>query len=362
MTAGRWMCDMLGLLLRLALLGFLWNAFFLNAQAYGASSAAEFIDVHNHLHGIYSAGPRMFDYDFEGAARVALQRMQEAGIKRMYIMPPPISLNHPAGYDFENFLNTVKKYSGRFSFLGGGGTLNVMIQQAVHEDRTTETMKRRLEKRALEILSKGALGFGELTAEHVSLAPDHPYESAPPDHPLFLLLADIAASHDVPIDIHMEAVPEDMPLPSGLSPFQNPKILKANISAFERLLSHNRKAKIIWAHVGWCQTGRRTHALCAELLERHPNLYMSFKIGPDSRPETRPMEKGIGPKGEWLDLILRFPDRFIIGSDQFYVTPRSSKRFPEHLRATTVFLSLLPPEIVHKLAIENPKRIFTRDR
>jgi hypothetical protein len=304
----------------------------------------------------------MFDYDFEGAARIALQRMKEAGTKRMYIMPPPISLHHPAGYDFEDFLKTVKKYSDRFSFLGGGGTLNVMIQKAVHEGSTTEEMKSRFEKRAIEILSKGAVGFGELTAEHVSLASDHPYESAPPDHPLFLLLADIAASHDVPIDIHMEAVPEDMDLPSGLSSRQNPKILKANISALERLLSHNRKARIIWSHAGWCQTGRRAPALCAELLERHPNLYMSFKIGPDSRAETRPMEKGTGLKREWLDLILRFQDRFVIGSDQFYVTPRSNKRFPEHLKATTVFLSLLPSEIAHKLATENPRRIFTRDR
>lgn len=55
----------------------------------------------------------------------------------------------------------------------------------------------------------------------------------------------------MPIDIHMEAVPDDMPLPLGLNPSHNPGILKANISAFERLLSHNRKAKIIWAHAGW---------------------------------------------------------------------------------------------------------------
>jgi len=280
-------------------LSLLLNPFFLKAKAYGESSTVEFIDVHNHLHGIYGAGPGMFDYDFEGAARVALQRMKEAGIKRMYIMPPPISPNHPAGYDFENFLKIVKRYPDRLSFLGGGGTLNVLIQKAVCEGSTTEEMKSRFEKRALEIVSKGALGFAELTAEHVSLAPDHPYESAPPDYPLFLLLADIAAGHAMVIDIHMEAVPEDMPLPSGLSPSQNPKILKANISTFERLLSHNRKAKIIWAHAGWCQTGRRTPALCAELLERHPNLYMSFKIGPDSRPETRPMERGMGLKREW---------------------------------------------------------------
>ena len=38
----------------------------------------------------------------------------------------------------------------------------------------------------------------------------------PPDHPLYLLLADIAAQHGVPIDLHMEAVPADDAFARGL--------------------------------------------------------------------------------------------------------------------------------------------------
>ncbi len=30
----------------------------------------------------------------------------------------------------------------------------------------------------------------------------------PPDHPLFLVLAEVAAKYGIPIDLHMEAVPE----------------------------------------------------------------------------------------------------------------------------------------------------------
>ena len=65
----------------------------------------------------------------------------------------------------------------------------------------------------------GAAGFGEMAAEHFSGGT--PYQFAPPDHPLFLLLADIAARHDVPIDQHMNAVPRDGPSAGFVLAFQS---------------------------------------------------------------------------------------------------------------------------------------------
>ncbi|OGP65971.1 MAG: hypothetical protein A2170_05110 [Deltaproteobacteria bacterium RBG_13_53_10] len=328
-----------------------------------STEAVGFIDTHNHLHGQYGSHPGIRQSDYEGAARVALDAMRRLGIKRMYIMPPPFSPDQPGRYTFEEMVFIVRKYPDRFAFLGGGGTLNVMIQEAVQTGKTAERLKNRFEKKALEILSKGAVGFGELTAEHFSLGADHPYESAPPDHPLFLLLSDIAAQRGVPIDIHMEAIPEDMPLPDvrRLHSPRNPQVLRANIAAFERLLSHNRNSKIIWAHVGWCNTGFRTAALCAELFERHPNLYMSFKIRPDSMVETRPFTEEGRIKSEWRNLILKYPERFVIGNDHFYTTPRSTAQIGPPLRegkgAERLF-DFLPPEIGRKIGHENPLRIF----
>jgi len=326
-----------------------------------------FIDAHNHLVGRYVSRPGTHEMDYEGAARVALDAMNRLGIKKMFIMPPPFSPNHPNRYTFEDLIGIVKKYPGRFAFLGGGGTLNVIIQEAVHEGTTSQRLKSRFEKTAMEILSRGAMGFGELTAEHFSLNIDHPYESAPPDHPLFLLLSDIAARHGVPIDIHMEAIPEDMPLPKirRLESPHNPRVLRANIPAFERLLVHNRSTKIIWDHVGWCNTGRRTAALCAELLGRHPNLYMSFKISRDSMSETRPLTEDLQIKDEWLNLINGYPERFLIGSDRFYVVPRANLQIgppkregegPERL------LVLLPMELARKVGYENTIRIFKLEK
>ena len=160
----------------------------------------------------------------------------------------------------------------------------------------------------------------------------------------------------------MEAVPRDMPLPDRTAlrrSGRNPPVLQENLTAFERLLAHNRGVKIIWAHAGWCNTGERTAGLCRELLSRHPNLFMSFKLSPDSVPETRPLspdQTAIRP--EWLALIRDFPDRFFIGTDQFYVRPGGRTIGPQKTEATRTLMDLLPPDLARKVGVENPQRLF----
>ena len=198
----------------------------------------------------------------------------------------PHSPENEHAFDLSAFLKAVRGHRDRFAFLAGGESLNVMIQRAVKRGKTRPQDRAAFAQRAKELLALGALGFGELTAEHFSMSERHIYESAPPDHPLFLLLADIAARHRVPIDIHMEALPEDLPKPARLTSSRNPPVFKANIAAFERLLAHNRKAAIIWSHAGWDNSGQRTRRLMRALLGRHPNPYTSLQVGGDSLGET----------------------------------------------------------------------------
>ena len=131
-----------------------------------------------------------------------------------------------------------------------------MIQKAAGSREVDAALREEFTRRAEEIVKKGARGFGEVTALHLALGPRHPYQGAPPDHPLFLLLADLAARVNLPVDFHMEAVPQDMPIPERLAMPQNPKVLPANLKAFKRLLAHNPQARIIWAHAGWDNTRR----------------------------------------------------------------------------------------------------------
>lgn len=310
------------------------------------------IDVHDHLVGRTSN-------DFKQSIREALSQMNQHGVKKMFIMPPPFYPEHPALYQYSEFLDVIRKHSDRFAFLGGGGILNVMIQQALKNGKVDATMKRTFTRKAEKIIKDGAIGFGEMTTEHLCLGPRHNHQEAPPDHPLFLLLADIAASHDIPIDIHMEAVPKKMKVPEHLSRFSaNPRILTPNIEAFERLLKHNKKAKIVWSHCGWDNTSKRTVELDRMLLEKHPNLYVSFKICyKDSTSDYQPIDKHGEFKQKWLDLLKDFPDRFMIGSDQFFERSRQ-KKFPPSFKETQDILSLLPDDLARKIGYENAIKIF----
>ena len=321
-----------------------------------------YIDCHNHIFAGPSFGGRNIP-NYPGAVRSAIRKMDELGIDKMIVMPPPISPENSGIFSLEDLVEAIQGHPGRFEYVAGGESLNVMIHQSADDRNIDGKIMEKFREKALDILKKGAVGFGEFAVEHFSFNIDHPYESVRADHPLFLMLADIAAEQGVPIDIHMEAVPKDMPLPERKilqRSKKNPDYLRENIKAFERLLSHNRRAKIIWSHVGWCNTGYRTPELCGGLLGRHKNLYMSFKLSRESVRDTRPLTRDKRQiKKEWLNLISAFPDRFIIGTDQFYSPPGTRQIGPQKTQDIRIFIDLLPPDLAFKIGIENPRRIFS---
>jgi predicted TIM-barrel fold metal-dependent hydrolase len=301
-----------------------------------------YVEAHTHFEGA----------DPEGSVRSALAALPRQNAAMILFQMPPDTFDHPGHYDAEVVLAEAKKFPGKIAVLGGGGTLNAMIIQAAATGDAGPAVQRKLKERAEELLREGVVGFGEMTAEHY--AGVTPYQYAPADHPLYLLLADIAAEHGVPIDLHMEAVPEDMPLPAGLKSPPNPPRLHANIAAFERLLAHNPKAKIVWAHAGADGTGFRTPALSRRLLRAHPNLYVEIKADPGSRGKNYPLVDGkLQP--EWLALFTEFPDRFIIGSDQHYPEPSGGEqRWQEVVR----LLNQLPEPVRKKIGTENVAHIY----
>lgn len=183
---------------------------------------------------------------------------------------------------------------------------------------------------------------------------------APPDHPLLLLLADIAAETGLPIELHMEAVPQDIPLPEGLSTPPNASNLKANIAGLENLLEHNLQTKIVWAHAGWDNTGFRTIELMRSLLKKHPILFMSIKVAPkDRQVENTPLDLAIGSlKPEWATLLSQCPDRFVIGSDVFYGETDDPRADPlKKVRGAWRVIAGLPTDIAYQIACENPLKI-----
>jgi predicted TIM-barrel fold metal-dependent hydrolase len=307
-----------------------------------------FIDVHAHLNG----------KDPAGSLASAVKEMQTENAAEIFFMPRPYLLNDPARFDFERIAEAEKKYPGKFRFLGGGGSLNGMIQEAARTGDTGPEVRKRFTQRAEEIIRAGAAGFGEMSGEH--LPEPYGYQHAPLDHPLYLLLADIAAQHGLPIDIHMEAVTSDRPLPpewNSVTPRPDPPVLHENIRALERLLAHNRRARIVWAHAGWDSSGDRTPALTRRLLRANPNLYMEIKCAPDRLGKNTFLANGAsGPiKPEWLALLKEFPDRFVMGADQPYPPPAVAQ---QRWHCAVDLFNQLPADMRQRIGIDNVKRIY----
>jgi predicted TIM-barrel fold metal-dependent hydrolase len=311
-------------------------------------AVSAFVDVHAHLDPT----------DINASIRIALAAMRKENAARIFFLASPstFSMAPKDRFDSELLLSATKDYRDKLSVLGGGGTLNAMIQQAVESGDAGPAVQKKFKDRAEEILRQGAIGFGEMTAEHFPTST--PYQYAPADHPLFLMLADIAAEHNVPIDLHMEAVPQDMPLPSHLKSPPNPTHLHANVAAFERLLAHNPRAKIIWDHAGWDNTGYRTPELCRRLLQAHANLYMELKLDAQDVEMNPPLVNGAsGPlKPEWMKLLQAYPDRFIIGSDQHYPMPEQAG--PQRWQEIVVLFNQLPGDLRLKIGTENATHIY----
>jgi predicted TIM-barrel fold metal-dependent hydrolase len=289
--------------------------------------------------------------------------MDRAGIVVSVLLPPPQSPEQVRGYDYNLFRTSLAKYPGRFSWLGGGRILNQMIQAHARRSPVNSVLEE-FERRATEIIERGAAGFGEITAHHYSYRHDHPYESVPADSPLLLLLADIAARHDAVIDFHFDPVVRPTRLPAWMPSPPNPPSVESNIRAFERLVAHNARAKFVWAHMGSDPLGHWTPELSRELLEKYPNLNMSIRLG---KLPSQSFDPGWSIDKEWLRLFNDYPDRFVIGGDQFIVSTGFKGggpgiAFSEHAQATRErtrdFLLKLPPHLRHKFAVENAVRLY----
>lgn len=331
------------------------------------------IDTHVHL----VSGVTNTTGDWAGAVRVALADMDKNNIGLAIVMPTP----QPPGkslYDIADFAEAVRKHPGRFVFLGGGGTLNPMIHYEPDADRVDEAMRQKFAATANGIIDAGAIGFGEMSANHLSVNDAHSYHRSRPDHPLFLLLAEIAAQRNVPIDFHMDAVIEPAPMPAKMKEMSqnNPPVLTPNLAQFEKLLAHERGARIVWAHAGVDHTGVLSVELIRRMMREHPNLHMSIKALAQSPEPNAALAREGRLRPDWRRLIVEFPDRFVIGTDRFYGSSavgmkagggnnqRASagsiflERTVPMTTAARTLLSQLPPQLAQRVAVDNVKAIY----
>lgn len=329
-----------------------------------AQASVPWIDVHLHL----IPGRGQLE-DYAGAVEAALQEMDRFGIRMALILPPPYGDKQPNAYDYPSYAGALRRFPGRFAYLGGGGSLNPILHRHADPASVTEEMKRDFAAMAEKVIDSGAVGFGEMASLHISWVPGHPFEYVPADHPLFRVLADVAAKRDVPIDLHMDALERDTPTPQRFAGSPNPETLPATMQALDRLLTHNLKARIVWAHGGSDPLGAMTPQAIGRLMDAHANLFVSLRIVGAQAPMQNKALTGGGLDPAWAALLNRHADRFVIGTDSFIPAPSLagrgsgpgmmfSKRNTPKFQATVHFLSLLPPEVQRKVASENAVRIY----
>ncbi|MBI1771420.1 MAG: amidohydrolase family protein [Burkholderiales bacterium] len=108
----------------------------------------------------------------------------------------------------------------------------------------------------------------------------------------------------------------------------------------ERILHHAPGVKLIWAHTGMSTSLDKVEAMFAQ----YPNLVgeLSFRSDLEQNGSLNP---------QWKRLFLRYPDRFVLGSDT-WVTSRWDD-VPQLMAFYRRMLSELPADIAEHIAYKN---------
>jgi amidohydrolase family protein len=117
--------------------------------------------------------------------------------------------------------------------------------------------------------------------------------------------------------------------------------------ALERIFAHNAAARVIWAHTGFSTPPERVE----RWLERFPALWGELSYRYDITEEGH-------LKPEWRRLLLRHPDRFVIGSDT-WINERW-ERYGEIIALYRGWLAELPADVAKAIAWSNAEVLFAR--
>jgi len=135
-------------------------------------------------------------------------------------------------------------------------------------------------------------------------------------------ILDFAAANRMPVLLHQNLADEASKSPED---FQDPIYVKE----ITDLLSRHPDTTVIWAHAGIGRNVRvRDHLnLLRRLLAAHPNLYFDLSWFVWENYIEKDLES-------WADLIMSYPDRFMIGSDKIGNFKARSADQPSDVRAT----------------------------
>ncbi len=181
-------------------------------------------------------------------------------------------------------------------------------------------------------------GIGELMSRHDDLTALTYGEPPRADHPALLDIYDLAAENGLPVMLHHNISGANIDEPLYMEEMEN-------------ALAHNRKTKIIWAHVGISRRVELSSLLetADGLLKRHSNLHfdISWIVFENY------IAKNAESLGAWAALIEKRKNRFLLGTD---VVGHWAK-YSYHVTKYYPLLDKLSPDAANRLCRENILRL-----
>ncbi|MBT7909209.1 MAG: hypothetical protein HN607_01605 [Verrucomicrobia bacterium] len=195
-------------------------------------------------------------------------------------------------------------------------------------------------------------GLGELMSRHDDLTNLTTGERPRANHPSFIRLLKFAGRVSLPVSIHHNVAP----ISRNESEFKQPLYLDEFLALLKNTVHDEANAanrpKVIWCHAGISR--RIVVKNYRQTLERilddyHENLYLDLSWVVLGTYVYKNLD-------EWVALIQKYPDNFLIGSDSV----GKYSGIPMELKKYQALLSALPAETRSKVAYKNLASILNK--
>jgi hypothetical protein len=151
-------------------------------------------------------------------------------------------------------------------------------------------------------------------------------------------------------ELHIEGAQADSPVMRRVVELARERDLFLHVhgdpESIDRIFSQDPQARIVWAHAGFVAPIK-----VRQMLERYPSLWADLAF----RNDVAPFGGGLDPR--WRDVLLAFPDRFMVGAD-----PYGAERWQEieaHAAWARRWLGELPAEVAERIAWRNGETLLT---
>ncbi len=190
-------------------------------------------------------------------------------------------------------------------------------------------------------------GIGEVFTRHDDLTALTSGDTPRANNEAMTRIYHLAAENDLPVMLHSNITSKRERNPLYLAEIEEP-------------LRNHPHTRFIWAHAGTSAEIHRHQTqldfllpTLTRMLEAYPNLFIDLSW---SMLTPYLLDEQGTPRKEWLSLVERFPERFMLGSD---VVGRFNK-LGQELHSFKPFLDALPEEVARKVARDNFLAVLPR--